>query len=66
MNNEVLTLAQLSAISAGVTQGPDGKGCTDRLIFDDNKMSEILARFKRGWITKQPSLPEPTWKDNVR
>ncbi len=55
MNNEVLTLAQLSAMSAGVMEGPDGRGCTERLVFGDNKMSEMLAKFKRGWITYEPS-----------
>ena len=57
MNNSELTLDQLSAISAGVTQGPNGRGCTDRHVLGDNRMSEVLAKFKRGWVTHQPSKP---------
>ena len=37
MNNNELTLDQLTAISGGVAMGADGSTCTDRFICKDIK-----------------------------
>ena len=54
MTNTELTLDQLTSIAGGVTEGPDGRGCTDRWI--PKSLMDIFG--KKG--SKDSSLAQET------